>query len=388
MLTHFFSAGFRPMFLLGALWSALCVVLWIHILIGRVTFEHPWAPLDWHVHEMVFGYGSAALSGFLLTAIPHWTGRDNIKGAALAGLVVLWLAGRLAVFYIPSVSPTAAAVIDVSFMLTLLALSTREILASGNTRNLPVMAILLIFTAANLAFHWQAAGDTLASQSASARFGIAALVLLISLIGGRIVPMFTRNWLKARGIDAIPPAFNQFDGIVLILTAPALLLWAMHPSVWVTAIVLGIAGGLHILRMARWRASATRHEPLLLTLHIGYGFVPLGFLLLSLSLLSPSVAFDAGLHAWSAGAIGVMTLTVMTRASLGHSGRPLKAHPVETGYLALIVFSAMCRVCSGLVTDGSLLLQLSSVFWALGFLLFVLRFARIMFQPRLDMAAI
>ncbi len=383
MLTHFLSAGFRPMFLLGALWSALCVILWIFIVTGLMAFDHTWAPLDWHVHEMVFGYGSAALAGFLLTAIPNWTGREAVRGRALAGLTGLWIAGRLAVYYLPLVTPLGAALIDVSFALALCFVSTREILAAGNKRNLPVMAIILVFALANAAFHWQAAGGDLASQSASARFAIVALVLLISLIGGRIVPMFTRNWLKAQGEENIPPAFNRFDGLVLIATAPALVLWAMHPTIWVTAPVLGLVGILHVLRMARWRGMATWSEPLLVSLHIGYGFVPLGMLLIAASIVMPSLAFSVGLHAWTAGAIGLMTIAVMTRATLGHSGRKLKAQPLETLFISLVALAALLRMISGL-TYSTGLLHASSALWTVGFLLFVLRFLPIVFAPRAD----
>lgn len=385
MLTHFFSAGFRPMFFLGAIWSALCVALWIFIVTGLLEFNHPWAALDWHVHEMVFGYGSAALAGFLLTAIPNWTGREAVQGGALAGLVALWLAGRLVVYGLPFVSPLGAALIDVSFAVALCAISTREILAAGNKRNLPVVVVVGIFALANAAFHWQAADGNLASQSASARFGIATLILLISLIGGRIVPMFTRNWLKARGVENIPPAFNQFDGIVLIVTAPALVLWAMHPDVWVTAPVLVLAGLMHIIRLSRWRSALTWREPLLVSLHIGYAFVPLGMLLIAAAVLSPSILPTAGMHAWTAGAIGVMTITVMTRATLGHSGRKLKAHPVETVFLALIILSALLRVLSGL-TFSLGMLHASSTLWMAGFGLFALRFLPVVFAPRADEA--
>lgn len=383
MLSHFFSAGFRPMFLLGAIWSALCVLLWIAIVSGSLAFDHPWVALDWHVHEMVFGYGSAALAGFLLTAIPNWTGREAVNGSALALLTGLWVAGRIAVYGLPAISPFSAALIDISFLVALCVISARELIAANNRRNFLVVGVVAIFAIANLAFHWQALGDGLASQSGSARFGIVALILLISIIGGRIVPMFTRNWLKAQGVEDIPPAFNRFDGAVLIATAPALTLWALHPDVWVTAPVLALAGLLHILRLARWRSAMTWREPLLVSLHVGYGFVPLGMLLLALAIVVPEVQPTAGLHALTAGAIGIMTITVMTRASLGHSGRKLKAHPIETVFLGMVIFAATLRVIAGL-TFSDLLLHASSALWVTGFGLFAIRFSPIVMAPRVD----
>lgn len=383
MLSHFFSAGFRPMFLLGAIWSALCVLLWIAISSGLTTFDHPWVALDWHVHEMVFGYGSAALAGFLLTAIPNWTGREAVKGTSLALLTGIWVAGRAAVFWLPSTSPILAALIDVSFPIALCVVSARELIAANNRRNFLVVAVVATFAFTNLAFHWQAIGDGLASQSGSARFGIVALILLISIIGGRIVPMFTRNWLKAQGADAIPPAFNRFDGLVLIATAPALTLWALHPDVWVTAPVLALTGLLHVLRLARWRSAMTWREPLLVSLHVGYGFMPLGMLLLALAIMVPEIQPTAGLHALTAGAIGVMTLTVMTRASLGHTGRKLKSHPMEAVFLGMVIVSAVLRILAGL-TFSDLLLQASSSLWICGFGLFVIRFLPIVIGPRVD----
>lgn len=383
MLGHFLSAGFRPMFLLGAVWSALCVLLWIAFLTGLVPFAHPWSALDWHVHEMVFGYGSAALAGFLLTAIPNWTGRPPVKGGALAALVLLWLAGRAALYFVPPLSLLAAALIDISFALMLLALTTREILAAGNRRNLPVMVIVLIFALANLAFHWQAGQGDLASQSTGARFGIAALVLLISLIGGRIVPVFSRNWLQARGRTDLPPAFNRFDGAVMLLTVPALLLWAITPDSRHGAALLALVGGLHLLRLARWRAATIWREPLLIALHLGYAFVPLGMGLMAASQWLADVPFTAGLHAWTAGAIGTMTLTVMTRAVLGHSGRAIRAHPIETTYLALVILAALLRVLSGL-TYSTGMLHASSALWMAAFLLFALHVLPMVFGPRAD----
>jgi uncharacterized protein involved in response to NO len=265
-------------------------------------------------------------------------------------------------------------------------ISARELIAANNRRNFLVVAVVATLVIANLAFHWQAIGGGLASQSGSARFGIVALILLISIIGGRIVPMFTRNWLKAQGVDAIPPAFNRFDGLVLIATAPALTLWALHPDVWVTAPVLALTGLLHVLRLARWRSAMTWREPLLVSLHVGYGFMPLGMLLLALAIMVPEIQPTAGLHALTAGAIGVMTLTVMTRASLGHTGRKLKSHPMEAAFLGMVILSAVLRIIAGL-TFSDLMLQASSLLWICGFGLFAIRFLPIVIGARADAVA-
>ncbi|MCT4559216.1 MAG: NnrS family protein [Pelagimonas sp.] len=381
--TAFFSAGFRPMFLGAALWAVLSMWLWIAYWTGLSTWEPLWGGLDWHVHELLFGYASAVLCGFLLTAIPNWTGRPAVAGLSLAGVWALWGLGRVAVTVDLGLTPWAVALIDVSFLALVCAIATRELVLGGNTRNFPVAGMVGLVALANLGFHWDVAQDTGAAWGMGTRLGLALLIMLISLIGGRIIPAFTTNWLRQRNDAQLPTPFNRFDKAVLAGSAVTLLLWSLwsEPPSLVGALLIAV-GAAHLARLSRWCGHRTLSEPLIIALHLFYAFVPLGFILTGLSAIWPGVSAIAGIHAWSAGAIGGMTLIVMTRASLGHSGLPLKAGMVERLFLMAIALSACMRIASALDIATTPMLHGSATLWMLGFGLFVARFARVMITPR------
>ncbi len=385
----FLSAGFRPMFLGAALWGAASMALWILYWTGFTGWSPSWDALDWHVHELLFGYGAAVLCGFLLTAIPNWTGRAPVSGLPLLMLFTLWLMGRAAVTW-GAVQPLTTAV-ALAFPLLFTLVAAHEVIKDGNRRNLPIIVLCALYTLGNLLFILGAnetsliQSNTLLNDSGlGARIGLGVMILLISLIGGRIVPMFTRNWLKQHQIPGAPPAeFARPDAAILLLSATALLLWCAQPEQALTGIALILTGCAHIWRLSRWQGQRTLREPLLSGLHFGYGFVPLGFLLLGGANLTDAIDPLAGLHAWTAGAIGTMTLTVMSRASLGHSGRPLKSNRLEQVFLMAMVIAGLLRVLSALGVAPVPMLHSSACLWMLAFVLFALRFAPMMFSPRL-----
>jgi len=374
------SVGFRPFFLMAAIWAALAMALWVLMLTGRVILPGPFGPVAWHAHELIFGYGGAVVCGFLLTAIPNWTGRLPVTGAPLGVLAVIWLAGRVAVAFAPALP---AALIDLAFPAALAAIVAREIIASGNRRNLPVLALCVLFFVGNAAFHGSAAQGEAATGATGTRIGIAVLVTLISLIGGRIVPSFTRNWLAKRGPGAMPTPLNRFDAGVLGGTVAALALWTAWPEARLTGVLLLLTGVAHLLRLVRWRVWRCWSEPLVWVLHLGYTFVPIGFLLVGGSIALPQLIPATGaLHGWLAGAVGLMTLAVMTRASLGHSGRPLRARPVETVIYLAILTAALARIAAGF--GGPFwLVHLAATAWIAGFGLFALAYWPILTLPRL-----
>lgn len=378
-LAAFFSSGFRPMFLSAALWAALSMSLWILYWTGSTNWEPSWPALDWHVHGLLFGYGSAVLCGFLFTAIPNWTKRPPVAGPPLTALWLLWVTGRVAT---ASALPWALTLgLDVGFLLLVCLLAARDILAAGNRRNLPVIAMVALFAVANTLFHLDILTETPASSGKGTRMGIALLILLISLIGGRIIPIFTTNWLKQRNATNLPVQFNRNDGAVLAASALTLILWILTPDSQITGFALGIVGLAHLWRLSRWQGHRTGSEPLILALHVAYVFVPLGYLLTAASAFG-TISPMAGLHAWTAGALGGMTLIVMTRASLGHSGRPLTASKLDTTFLTLIGLAAVTRIFSAIDVWPEPLLHLSATLWIAGFALFVLRFGKGMFLPR------
>ncbi|QUS41570.1 NnrS family protein [Tardiphaga alba] len=375
-----FSAGFRPFFLLGAFYAGLSVLVWIPAFHGRLAIASSFVPRDWHIHEMLYGYLSAVVTGFLFTAIPNWTGRLPIRGLPLLGLVLLWIAGRVAVTFSAHIGWLAAMLVDASFLLLVVIAAAREIAAGKNWRNLPVVGIVGCLLFGDIAFHLEARHVVMADISI--RIGVAVVVLLISLIGGRVIPSFTRNWLVRENPGRLPVPFARFDKMVIVLSAAALLLWIADPAGAVTAGFLAIVGVLHIVRLARWAGDRTTREGLLLILHIGYAFVPAGFLLTAASwsnLTTPS----AGLHAWMGGAAGVMTLAVMSRASLGHTGQALHASRGTLAIYVAIIVAALARVCAALVPDHMLpLLHTAALAWALAFIGFAIAYAPLLIGYR------
>lgn len=376
------SGGYRPFFLSAGLWAVLAMAVWIAALTGLGSVPGPMAALDWHVHEFLFGYLSAAVAGFLLTAIPNWTGRLPVIGAPLLALWLLWLVGRLAVLGLLGLPPLGVAVVDVAFAVVLAGVTAREIVAGRVWRNLPVVGLAALMAVANALYHAEAATG-MAASGAGARLGMAAVIGLILVIGGRITPSFTRNWLVQRQSARLPAPAASLDTRALAVAGLALAGWVLNPESGLAGLLCLLAGGAHVWRLSRWAGWHTRAEPLLAVLHVAYAFAPLGFLLTGAAVLWPeAVPRAAALHAWMAGAGGLMTLAVMMRASLGHSGRALAASPAMTALMALLVLGALARVVAGFLPGSMALLHLSALAWIAGFGGFVLLFWPILTRPR------
>ncbi|MCF2524661.1 NnrS family protein [Bradyrhizobium sp. G127] len=366
------SYGFRPFFLLGAAYAGLAILAWLPMFLGELTLRTAFVPRDWHVHEMLYGYLPAVITGFLFTAIPNWTGRLPIQGAPLLALVVVWVLGRFAVTCSAQIGWFAAMLIDISFLTLIAAAAGREIFAGRNWGNLKVVALIALLLVGNIAFHLEA--HFAGAADYGIRAGIAVVVLLILLIGGRIVPSFTRNWLVRENPGRLPSPFARFDMAIVILSAAALLVWVVRQDGLLVGILLTLMAVLHIIRLGRWAGDRTSRERLVLILHIGYAFIPAGFLLAAAAALD-FVPPSAGIHAWMAGAAGVMTLAVMTRASLGHTGQQLVASPTTQGIYVAIVIAALARICAVIVPAWSgPLLHMAAFAWAAAFLGFAVCF--------------
>lgn len=368
--------GFRPFFLLGSIYAALAVLVWLPVFYGELTVVSTFAPRDWHVHEMLFGYLPAVITGFLFTAIPNWTGRLPMRGMPLLALVVVWIAGRITVTFSAETGWLAAMLVDASFLTLVAAATAREILAGRNWRNLNVVMLVLLLLAGNLAFHLEAHFH--GAAEAGIRIGIAVVVLLISLIGGRIIPSFTRNWLVRENPGRLPVSFGRFDVIVVGISALALVCWIVEPGGSLAGVALALTGLLHLGRLGRWAGDRTARERLLLILHVGYAFVPLGFLLNAASTFG-LVPAGAGMHAWMAGAAGIMTLAVMSCATLGHTGQRLTASVTTQLIYAAIIVGALARICAAInpAHYGSLL-HVAAFAWAAAFLGFSISFGRLL----------
>ncbi|SFJ55585.1 NnrS family protein [Aerobium aerolatum] len=371
--------GFRPFFFLAALHAGVVIPVWVWLFFTGEAVSGPFTPVGWHVHEMLFGYLFAVLAGFILTAIPNWTGRLPLSGWPLAGLVFLWLAGRLACAFLAH--PVAAMAVDLACPAALALAVWREVVAGRNWKNAPVAVLLTLFGVANALDH--AGNLDIVQDGLGSRLALAVIAVLIALIGGRIVPSFTRNWLAKRRVTSLPASFGLIDKAALLTTIVALAAWVVIPASLSAGLLLCLAAALLAVRLARWRGHLTVREPILLILHIGYGWLALALFMLGGSAWYDETPVSAALHALTTGAIGTMTLAVMTRASLGHTGRAITADGWTIAAYLLVNAGAVFRVAAPLTGEWyPHLLACGGAFWSAAFLVFAVRYVPILWGPR------
>ena len=376
------TAGFRPFFLAAATWAAVSLAAWLSLLAGGIDLPSRFDPLSWHIHEMLFGFIMAAVGGFLLTAIPSWTNRAPVAGTPLAVLVTLWLLGRVACLFSAMIPGWLAPIADLAFPVALEVVAARELFAVGNKRNYPLLAPIIVLAIANLLMHLQALGFAIPA-GLGWRLGIAGVIVLISVIGGRIIPTFTRNWLAEHGISRVPAPVGRLDRVALGTLHAAMIGWTFFPDRVAVGALLLIAAALNLVRLAGWRGVATLSEPLLLILHVGYLWLVAGVALLGLSLITDAVPTAAAVHALTAGAMGTMILSVMTRATLGHTGRALHADATTITIYALVSASAALRVVAAWWIDAQVdLLEVSGLTWVGAFALFVAKYGPMLLASR------
>ena len=376
----FFSGGFRPFFLFASLFAIFAVTLWLLNLLGNDVINTRLAPVEWHKHEMLFGYTSAVIAGFLFTAVPNWTGRLPVVGYRLMAIFALWLAGRVAMLLGEAVPYWVTATIDAAFLPVLGAVIAREIISGQNWRNVKVMVPVLGLGLTNIWFHIDVA--TGGTGAAPVRMGFTAILILLMLIGGRIIPSFTRNWLARQEPGKLPVPFNRFDVGVTAGSALALLLWVFleQPFLGPLFAILGI---LHIARLRRWAGLRTLSNPLLLVLHVFYAFIPTGFLTLAAGMWFdlPQVNV-AALHVFGIGAVGGMTIAVMVRASLGHTGRMLAASGILNLAMAMVGVSMVLRVTGAIWPEYDWAITGSALAWIVAFGLFAFKIGPWLLLPR------
>lgn len=366
--------GFRPFFLGGAIWAVVVVSLWVLTLAGRMELPTTFDPLGWHRHEMLFGYLGGAIAGFLMTAIPNWTGRLPMAGARLAGLAGLWLAARVAVLFSSYTGPVLALILDVGFLTTLAFVAGREVIAARN-RNLPVVVAAGLLALASALDHAEALGLAVPA-GIGWRLGFGIVLLMVSLIGGRIIPSFTRNWLSKQGQEkGLPTQPDRFDVATLVLTGLSLAAWTLLPDAAVTGGLLVAAGLLQAVRLARWSGQRTWREPIVLILHISYAWLPLGLLLLGGGSFVWCIPASSAIHALSAGAMASMTLAVMTRATLGHTGRQLRADRWTKAIYVLVTAGAALRFAAPMLpVDYTIAIAVAGSLWCAAFVAFVIAY--------------
>jgi len=320
--------GFRPFYLGAAAFAAVAIPLWVAVVLGQVTLPTTMPPLLWHAHEMLFGFAAAVIVGFLLTAGRAWTGLSTPHGASLAALALLWFAARVAALVAPY--PVYAA-LDVLLLPLVAGLLSAVLLRARNHRNLPLPGILLLLATANAIFHLASLRVIDVAPMGALHAGLAAIVMIECLIGGRVIPSFTLSatpGLKSR----VQP---NLELSTLICTALGLASWVFAPLGRLTAILLGGAALLQLSRLWTWQSFATRDRPILWVLHVAYAWIPIGLALLALSALG-ILGASAGVHALAVGATGGLVIGMITRTARGHTGRPLQVSRPEVAAYALV----------------------------------------------------
>ena len=379
--TALFSHGFRPFFLGAALFAGMAVPVWILLFTGVRDPDLVSPARLWHVHEMVFGFLPAVITGFLLTAIPNWTGRTPIKGSKLILLFSVWLTGRL-VMALPFLTPLLCSTVESAFLILLAGLVWREIVAGRSWSHAPIGIVVIFYAGANILFHILALNGR--ATDLPERMALALVMFLLSLIGGRVTPNFTREFLATQGITVRPADFSRVDGLSVVLVAIATVAWTADLRATVTGWLLVGAGIATLGRLSRWYGWVTWREPLVLILHLGYGWLGLSFLVLGGAVLGVGLPATEALHALTTGAAGVMTLAVMTRASLGHTGRRKHAGPLTVCIYLLVNLGAMVRVFGPSVDSSPIILGFAAMCWSASYLLFALVYGPFLLRPNID----
>ena len=373
-----FRLGFRPFYLLAALWAALAVPLWIAQFAGVLPPPLAYPAMLWHAHEMTFGFALAVIVGFLLTAGRAWTGLPTPTGARLAGLAALWVAARVFNYTGPG---AMAMLLDAAFIVASMLAIGVVLLKARNYRNLFVLAVLTAFLVANSMFHLAVAGRIDVAPLKAVRFFVFVIVVLTCVIGGRVIPTFTANALRGVRQWRDP----RLDWASLALTAFALLLALLPVPAGVVAAACFVGAALQAARLAGWNPWATRRVPILWVLHLAYAWIPAGLVLLALGALGV-VPESAGVHALTLGAIGGLIIGMITRTALGHTGRPLKAEGIETTAYVLVHLAVLLRLAPMLVPALPYLpwTTAAASAWSLAFVVYLLKYVGVLTSPRLD----
>lgn len=381
----FLSYGFRPFFLGAAVFGAASVLAWVAIYTGHGQANFLYPPREWHVHEMLFGFIPALIAGFLLTAMPNWTDRMPLRGTPLLALFLLWVTGRLLLLS-PWLGAATSAVIDGAFLVVLALYVWREIIMAGCWDRLPIGLLVSFFACANIAFHLSALRGS--PTDLPERLGLAVMTVMLTVIGGRLTPTFTIEYLEQRNESKLPAQFTLFDGAVILLVLVSAMTWVVQPeSTWAGAALI-VAGVASLVRLLRWRGWKTWDEPLVLILNVGYAWVALYLVALGAAVMGIGFYPVNAVHLLTSGAMGTMTLAVMTRASLGHTGRPRHADRLTVAIYLLVTAAALLRIFAPNAETPTLwtyaMLVLSAIGWSGAYLLFAVHYGPYLVRPSLD----
>lgn len=370
--------GFRPFYLGATVFAALAIPFWALLFLGQTRWTPVVPTLLWHAHEMLFGFAAAVIVGFLMTAGKAWTGLPTPRAAALGWLITLWLAARIAALAAPY--PVYAA-LDLLLLPLVATILVRVLLAAGNRRNLPLAGLLGLLTLANLVFHLSMLGYVSVAPLRPLYAALALIVLIETVMGGRVIPAFTMSAIPGLRLN-IDPRLEKVTALASVL---ALMSWVFLPTASLSAPLLALAAALQLLRLASWKPWSTRSRPILWILHLSYAWIPVGFVLLAMSVMG-WIATSAGIHALAVGATGGLIIGMVTRTARGHTGRPLLASPVEVAAYSLVMLAAVLRVAVPLIAPEWLVASViaAATAWSLAFALYLFRFAPWLVQVRLD----
>lgn len=380
-----FSCGFRPFFLVAGWFAVIGLGGWLWLYQRAAAWPGALPASQWHAHEMLYGFVTAAIAGFMLTAVPSWTGSRGFAGWPLAALSLTWLAGRIALALAGSLPFYLLAVIELLFFPALAALIAPSLLRAHN-RNTPLLGVLFALWAADAVFMLGFYYADPALAAAALNFALNLVLLLITVIGGRIVPVFTANALRRRGFEPRKRKLPALEATVIAaMVAVVLADLAVPGGAWAGAVAL-IAGLAQAWRLAGWHGHRTLAEPIVWVLHLAYAFLPLGLLLKAVFLLGGFSWAAFWMHALGAGAAAMMILGVMSRATLGHTGRPLRVAPVMALSYLLVALGAMLRVFGLAVLPFTYpnTIMLAGGLWIAGFFIYCVVYTPILLRPRVD----
>jgi len=376
--------GFRPFFLGAAVWAVLSVLLWVGTLAGFPLLPEGLDAFSWHRHEALYGFVFAAVGGFALTAVPNWTGKLPVSGWRLGILAALWLAGRIAFLIAYAIPAWVVAVADLAFPVVLVGAMARELTSANNARNHPVLGLIALIGLGDVLYHLERLGLT-DTADIGLRLSIYSVATLVALIGGRVVPSFTRNWLAKRGASAMPAPSGMFDTVAVAAMVAVLFFETAAPDLYLSAILALATGLIQIVRLLRWRGYATLADPLVWILHLGYAWLGVGLILVGFAGLTYAYPQSTAIHAITTGTFGTMILAVATRASLGHTGRPLKAGVGTTLIYILVTIAALARVAAPVFGKYEMaVLWVSAIAWVGAFGLFFVLYFPVLTRHRID----
>lgn len=374
------ALGFRPFFLLAGVSALVLMAVWLAALRGGFAVASHYPGASWHSHEMLFGYGVAVIAGFLLTAVRNWTGIATPSGSRLGGLVVVWLAGRLLAI-VPVLPGGVVAVVDLAFLPLLTLALARPLWLGRNRINRIFIPLLLAMAGANLLVHLELLGVTAATAGRGVRLQIDLILLLLLVVTGRVVPFFTAKAIAGSRPRLAP--WVERSGILLLMLLMAAELFAL-PKTLVALLSLALAG-VQAWRLWGWQHPGLWRLPILWVLYAGCGWLILGFVLRALGALGVFPA-NLAVHAFTTGAIGVLTLGMMARVALGHTGRDLVAEPPTVAGFLLLNAAAAGRVFApGLLPGGyAVWVDVAGLLWIVAFGLFVFVYAPVLLKSRVD----